>query len=410
MESTSTWWHQRNPSGHCSILRCRPAVWRRRPSTGPPMRMPTSASGSARRWSHPAVRSRGPGSLQGPRPSVTRPSLTSWRRTLAPLAAATATKELDIALVGDVSFSASHPGAAGDMLVRLNNVDGIFSSQVGVTITTSVLKVLSAASDGGLASADAGILLDQFEVYRKATPDAASRGLAHLLTGRDLDGSTVGIAYRGTVCERDFAVSLSQQSSDSWTGSLIMAHELGHNFGAPHDGTAGSACAGTAMTFLMSPQINGSSTFSQCSLSVMAPVVSAAACFTAKRLAEVAVEVASAELQRLHRTGRRDARRRRLVGDRPGRQCSGDYPERRRAREFHGKPVRAAHAQPAPERLLASSALWHPACDVPSTLRSGACRLAITVRPRASPPAPTAMHPTIRRRSRCRSRRRRTAR
>ena len=180
------------------------------------------------------------------------------------------------------------------MLVRLNNVDGIFSSQVGVTLTTSVLKVLSAPNDGGLSSADAGILLDQFEVYRKATPDAASRGLAHLLTGRDLDGSTVGIAYRGTVCERSFAVSLSQQSSDSWTGSLIMAHELGHNFGAPHDGAAGSACAATPTTFLMSAQLNNSSTFSQCSLSVMAPVVSAAACFTAKRLAEVAVEIPNA--------------------------------------------------------------------------------------------------------------------
>ena len=244
----------------------------------------------------PAGAIHGAGKSAGTAAASYKSVLDELAANAAPLAAATATKELDIALVGDVSFSASHPGAAGDMLVRLNNVDGIFSSQVGVTITTSVLKVLSAASDGGLSSGDAGMLLDQFEVYRKATPDAASRGLAHLLTGRDLDGSTVGIAYRGTVCERDFAVSLSQQSSDSWTGSLIMAHELGHNFGAPHDGTAGSACAGTAMTFLMSPQINGSSTFSQCSLSVMAPVVSAAACLTAKRLAEVAVEVASANV------------------------------------------------------------------------------------------------------------------
>jgi hypothetical protein len=34
--------------------------------------------------------------------------------------------------------------------------------------------------------------------------------------------------------------------------SGIAAHELGHNFNAPHDGEAG-ACATTAQTFLMAP-------------------------------------------------------------------------------------------------------------------------------------------------------------
>lgn len=60
--------------------------------------------------------------------------------------------------------------------------------------------------------------------------------------------------------------------------SLIAAHEIGHNFGAPHDGQAGSACEAEPQTFIMSPYINGSDQFSACSITEMQDNIVAAAC------------------------------------------------------------------------------------------------------------------------------------
>jgi hypothetical protein len=62
------------------------------------------------------------------------------------------------------------------------------------------------------------------------------------------------------------------------TTALTIAHEMGHNFGAPHDGESGSACATQAGSWLMSPSLNGSSTFSPCTLAQMADDISRATC------------------------------------------------------------------------------------------------------------------------------------
>ena len=103
----------------------------------------------------------------------------------------------------------------------------------------------------------------------------------HLYTGRDLDGSTAGIAFREALCSRRFGVGLSEGRRNLATDALIAAHELGHNFGAPHDGDPDEACASTPETFLMAPSINGSSTFSDCSLNEIQRHVASASCLTA---------------------------------------------------------------------------------------------------------------------------------
>ena len=229
------------------------------------------------------------------------PAKTDYRAIFAELqanapliGAALPTRELDLALIGDTQLGAQYANTSGEMLARLNNVDGIFSAQVGVKITSGFVKVLT--SNGGMTSTAPVTLLDQFDAYRNATPEAASRGLAHLMTGRELDGSTIGIAYLGTLCASQFAVSLSQTYLDTFYSSLVAAHEVGHNFGSPHDGESGSACVATPQTFLMAPAINGSSTFSSCSLSQMSPVVSAARCLTVPKVVDAAVDIAAATL------------------------------------------------------------------------------------------------------------------
>jgi hypothetical protein len=99
------------------------------------------------------------------------------------------------------------------------------------------------------------------------------------MTGRDLDTTTVGIAYLKNVCGSNnaYAVSLSQSGLNTTQAALIAAHEIGHNFGAPHDGEG--ACASTPQTFLMAPQLNGNDKFSSCSVSQIQAVINTATCF-----------------------------------------------------------------------------------------------------------------------------------
>jgi hypothetical protein len=60
--------------------------------------------------------------------------------------------------------------------------------------------------------------------------------VAHLFTGKNLDGSVIGIAYLGVVCDVNDAYGLSQ-SRYTTNFSLrvsLTAHELGHNWNAQH--------------------------------------------------------------------------------------------------------------------------------------------------------------------------------
>jgi hypothetical protein len=206
------------------------------------------------------------------------------------------TRQIEISLIADTAFQAAEstdPTAA--MLARLNIVEGIFSEQVGLLILATDVRLMPAGSDP-FTSTKGATLLEQLGTYRSATPEVRARGLAHLMTGKDLDGTTAGIAYVRTVCDVERGVSLSSRSYGTTISALIMAHELGHNFGAEHDGEAGTVCAGTGGGFIMAPSVSGYSTFSQCSLNTMKPVIEAAECVTSASYADITVDAGAASV------------------------------------------------------------------------------------------------------------------
>ncbi len=200
------------------------------------------------------------------------------------------TRQIEISLIGDSDFQAAEsadPTAA--MLARLNIVEGIFSEQLGLLILATDVRLMPAGADP-FTSTKGSTLLEQLGAYRSATPDVRARGLAHLITGKNLDGTTAGIAYVRTVCDVERGVSVSSRSYGTTISALIMAHELGHNFGAVHDGEPDTVCASTGGGFIMAPSVSGYSTFSQCSMNTMQPVIAAAECVTSAQYADITVD------------------------------------------------------------------------------------------------------------------------
>jgi hypothetical protein len=195
---------------------------------------------------------------------------------LKTLAATGASLNLELGAVADFEFNESFgAGTQAALIDRFNRVDGIFSRELGIQISLTRVDIFTEDNDPFTAS-DASDLLRELSAYRSATPAQRSRGLSHLFTGRNLDTSTVGIAYVGALCSSFAGAGLSEGRRGPNTDSLIAAHEIGHNFGASHDGDAGGPCGDAPGGFLMAPSINGSDRFSQCSKDTMAAEIAAA--------------------------------------------------------------------------------------------------------------------------------------
>jgi hypothetical protein len=223
---------------------------------------------------------RAPGQVSG---------LDEYRVLVGELAAAAMatglTGRLRVSALADYEYfqAAGSAQSARNRIVGIfNNVDGIFSAQVGIQIELAdAITVFEDPADPFSSSASRD-LLTQLAAYRESQPSLRGTGLTHLVTGRDLDGTTVGIAYIGALCLARFGASISQGIASQT--SLVAAHEIGHNFGAPHDGETAdpgepvNPCAATPRTFLMAPQLNGNDQFSQCSLTQIEPQVRAASC------------------------------------------------------------------------------------------------------------------------------------
>jgi hypothetical protein len=185
---------------------------------------------------------------------------------------------LPVTVVLDTEFQALHPGTAEAVAIsRLNFVDGIYSEEVGVGIT--LLHLESLASNGPLTPTDASALLSAFRGFMRTGGGSSLpfSGLAQLFSGKNFDGSTVGLAFVGVLCSRSAGYAINQDFGSETVSSVIVAHELGHNFGSFHDGD-GNTCPSSG--FIMSPIIGGSppTSFSSCSLDVMTPAALAAGC------------------------------------------------------------------------------------------------------------------------------------
>lgn len=206
-----------------------------------------------------------------------------------------AVRQLRVTLVTDTEFTAIHGAANRDAVIaaRMAVVDGIYANQTGTQIGIRHIEHLAANGtlNTSIGTGNDG-LLNRFRLYMTSGAGSSipKGGLNHLLTGKDIaiEGNPpnfglAGIAYINVLCSTAFGYGLDEMRANNNTASLIFAHEMGHNFDSPHDGNDGSTdtrCIGQAGSWLMSPSINGSPTFSPCTLTIVnAAIAAATSCF-----------------------------------------------------------------------------------------------------------------------------------
>jgi hypothetical protein len=195
-----------------------------------------------------------------------------------------ATEGVEISILGDAAYLARYASevqARDAILTRLNNVDGIFSSQLGVELQVVSVDLGDEHTVGLSATTDASVLIDELGQLRRRTPALSATGLTHLFTGRQLDGDTAGVGYDSALCSERYAASLAMAHNSAALDTLITAHEIGHVFGAPHDGTG--QCASTPLgQYIMTPTLDTSiASFSQCSLDQINAVLDSYSCVVA---------------------------------------------------------------------------------------------------------------------------------
>jgi hypothetical protein len=202
-------------------------------------------------------------------------------------ASAAGLKRVELGMVADYEYFVRHGGnSASDIAAIVNAVDGIYQAEVGVTLEIVTTVVYSTTSDPFSGTLEPNPLLTEFSSFKNANDNNPGQllygvDLAHLMTGRDLSSTVIGIAWLEALCDSYYGAGLSQDYTTSMNLlTLLMAHEMGHNFAAPHDAQAGSACQSMPPDFIMNPVLSGSlqQKFSSCSKSLINPHVTSASC------------------------------------------------------------------------------------------------------------------------------------
>jgi hypothetical protein len=219
-------------------------------------------------------------------------------------ASGTSYKRAQVGIVADSFYFNTHgANSATDLAELVNNVDGIYRSELGVTvqILSTVVFTTSGSDPFANTGVDANTLLNAFQTWKTANSQNSSQSMwntdiAHLMTGRDVNGPcspgscannccVIGLSYIGTLCDASYGIGIDQDFTTAQNLlTLLLSHEMGHNFGAYHDNQANSACpccAASPGTFIMNPVLMSTlqQKFSDCSKSFINPEVNSASCF-----------------------------------------------------------------------------------------------------------------------------------
>jgi hypothetical protein len=147
-----------------------------------------------------------------------------------------------IATDADAEWYARHGDQSDSIIAKfINTAEILYDAQFNIRFR--IVSQHHYREQSPYTAVDVGGLLAQFVINPENPANfGVSRdlyretiSLNHLFTGKDLEGSVVGMAYIGVLCSAPaLSYGVTQYFGDLLT-PLILAHELGHNFGAYHD-------------------------------------------------------------------------------------------------------------------------------------------------------------------------------
>ena len=205
------------------------------------------------------------------------------------------TQAANVALALDHFYLASYGnGSVARALQILNNVDVIYRNSLGIALNNIAVQTFSAAAQFPIAQpdiTDANILLNEIFNFQANVFGNNDRTLGALLTTRDIEvpgnQGVAGIAPVPATCETqgglNLAVSVNEDRAGTGVASVILAHEMGHNFGSLHDpidpNDPNFAICPSGQ-FIMSPVVVANLTaFSSCSQTQIANHIAGGTCY-----------------------------------------------------------------------------------------------------------------------------------
>ncbi len=146
-------------------------------------------------------------------------------------------KVIELATDADFEYftqEGSLTNANAAILAILNAVDAIYRAELDLQISVVFQNVWTTGADPYFSS-NPNTILNEFTNYWNSNfSGAVTYDLAHLWTGKDLDGSTVGIAWVRALCG-SVRYGVSMRLNSMATDVPLVAHEIGHNVGSNHD-------------------------------------------------------------------------------------------------------------------------------------------------------------------------------
>ena len=175
---------------------------------------------------------------------------------------------VEIAIASDASmfdkYSSSITAVQNHNIAVMNNVAFNYLHEFSDNITFQIVTqyVSTTFNNDPLSpntiSTAINTVYDAFATWSLAGGFGVVHDLGTFWTNRDFDGSTIGLAGVAAMCTGNRFSVLQDFTPDAAGLRSLMAHEVGHNFGAGHD-TIGAP-------FIMAPSVNGSNKWSALSV------------------------------------------------------------------------------------------------------------------------------------------------
>ncbi|MDZ4829730.1 MAG: M12 family metallo-peptidase [Phycisphaerae bacterium] len=175
-----------------------------------------------------------------------------------------------------VSNGSSVDTTVADIEAVLAGMQAIYAAEIDLQFVVTAI-VVRTTSDDPYTTTNHSLLLGQLSSEWQSNQADINRDLVHLMTGKNLDGSTIGVAFNPGACNPSsmFALSQSKYSNNFAQRVLVTAHEIGHNLDADH-------CNGQSTCGIMCNAVGGCNgsitTFGTFSVGQIVGFVNAVAC------------------------------------------------------------------------------------------------------------------------------------